>query len=157
MRHTTEPTTARPSWEEYWAGVGNMEYFTAKRLAEAGNDRVKNLVASFLTWKRYDDYATDADWEAGVATSSTWEAELDWPAYRDQVADDYTLSSTERRLALLVGAMTGHPDGGSASIDVVDVLGGLSEWAPRVFMILTEWATGDRCTVVGRHELRRAK
>lgn len=126
MTETTH-AGARPTWDDYWAGVGNEDWLAARALCEI-SPRVRSEVGLFLHW---DDNR---------------EPHLDWEAFATFVDEDGTMSSGERRLALVVAALTTYDRG----VDLRNTLGQMGSWEAEVWRILTEWATGGRCTVVSR-------
>lgn len=135
----------RPSWEDYWATVGNEAYLMVRTWLEA-SPTVRNDAAQWVSAREH----------GGV--------ELDWVGWFTDVEESGRgWSSTETRLFKLARQILwtwNHPHSAEAydrecdrwrtahpTIDLEDVLGGLGSWEQPILTALVEWASGGRLSV----------
>lgn len=123
---TGQAKTDRPTWEAYWATVGNENYLAAKALLELSHS-VRGDAEQWLEW-RGDRHHDDAP-------SPT----LDWDGWIADVDAGRAWSSTELGLFRIVAALAARDD---RAIPLRGTLGYLGSWETDVWRILVEWGTG---------------
>ncbi len=138
-------TTNPNPWNQYWTHIGNEDWLTARRPLDL-SPRVTGYYACYLAPSPADDDRHScADEDGGhERTRRLSELELDWPSAASRI-DAEGFSSTERRLARLVAALTtGQP------LDLQD-LSRLGSWRLPVWATLVEWGTDGAATLHPAH------
>lgn len=89
---TSDPRpTTKPTWDDYWAGVGNEDMLAARDLINL-SPAIRRHFEAFLDWDEYDDEDPGYVWRS---------VNLDWCAAAE-AADRWPCSTTERILLDLV-------------------------------------------------------
>jgi hypothetical protein len=148
---------AAPTWEDYWAEVGNESWLCARELIELSSP-VQGHFAQFIAWHDdpcMADVPGEPSWEPGVPDPEGWvwrELLLDWEGAA-RSADEWPCSSTERRLLDLVLSLV-QPDEerdwngdrwvaiGTRMMDARD-LGNMGSWRDDVADILCRYIKGE--------------
>lgn len=157
-----KPTT-RPSWEDYWAEIGNENWLYARELIELSSS-VRAHFASFVDWHDEPELVDDPDDKYNsIPHPEGWVrrgVDLDWEAAAKS-ADEWPASSTEQRLLALVLSLV-NPDEeshyesrrdeegayevwvttGTRKIDARD-LSSMGSWRDDVADILTRYIKGE--------------
>lgn len=129
---SSQGDSVRPTWQEYWAGVGNEEWLAAKALLEL--EEHGGVRREVETWLAYDSagdwYDEDGGWRSDPV--------LDWWAWvADVDARGRAWSGSEARLYQLVaGLTTGRP------FNIVGVLDEMGSSQVEVLAVLVDWASG---------------
>jgi len=141
MTNSTTPNTTTSDdnwgalWQEYWADVRNEDWLTARRLLEI-SPRVRGFFACHLS----EDLVPIYDDDGHERPQPLREVALDWETAAGRIESD-GFSSTERRLAMLVAALTtGQP------LDL-DSLSRMGSWTLQVWQVLVGWGTGGAATL----------
>jgi len=145
MTSSTTPTTTTSSggssnvlWQEYCADVRNEDWLTARRLLEL-SPRVRGFFACYLA----EDVVPSYDDDGHERPQPLHEVALDWEAAAARIEAD-GFSSTERRLAMLVAALTtGQP------LDL-ESLTRMGSWTLQVWQVLLDWGTDGAATLQER-------
>lgn len=115
---TRDPKPADPPrWEDYWRGVGNVNWLFARELIELSPD-VRAHFAYYLRWSDHPALVDDPN-DPGTSMDDpggwVWRDEdLDWEAAA-KTADAWAASSTQRRLLALVLSLV-QPDESQESV-----------------------------------------
>lgn len=81
---------SRPTWEDYWKGIGNEDLLGAKGVIET-NHRVKQVVSGYLEWQGDED--------------DRW-PHIEWDQFAKDVETNLaSLSSTELAIAQVAAAL----------------------------------------------------
>jgi len=139
MTNTTHSTTSDDNsgalWREYWVQVRNEDWLTAGRLLDL-SPRVQGFFACYLA----EDVVPSYDDDGHERPRSLHEVALDWEAAAARIEAD-GFSSTERRLAMLVAALTtGQP------LDL-ESLTRMGYWTLQVWRVLLDWGTDGQATL----------
>lgn len=129
---SSQSIPAPPSWESFFATVGNQEWLTAKALLELNLfGAVRRDAERWLRHSKYDGHLDDSGtWQ--------WAAELDWEAWVENVEEHGRgwCGSEWRLFEVVAGLTTGRP------FNIVGVLDRMGESGAGVWRILAEWGTG---------------
>ncbi len=139
MTNTTPSTTSDDNsgtlWREYWAQVRNEDWLTARRLLEL-SPRVQGFFACYQA----EDVVPIYDDDGHERPQPLRDVALDWEAAAARIEAD-GFSSTERRLAMLVAALTtGQP------LDL-ESLTRMGYWTLQVWRVLLDWGTDGQATL----------
>lgn len=149
---TREPLpTQAPTWEDYWATVGNETYLYARELIEISSS-VRRHFAAHIAW-RDEVCLVDGPGNDWVPDPDGWvwrDVDLDWAAAA-AAADDWAASSTERRLVnLVLSLVQPTQEYDSAADQTIGTrwfnardLGDLGSWRNDVAEILARFITGQ--------------
>lgn len=130
----TERTgSTRPTWDEYWATIGDEQLLAAGALLEL-SATVRADVENWLCWQHEQAWtATD-----GTQVPAERWADLDWDGWAVDVEErGRPFSSTEGRLVEIVAALAAR-----RPLQLDGVLNLMGSWETDVWRILTEWGTG---------------
>jgi hypothetical protein len=122
-----------PTWEDYFARVGNEELLTAKALLTI-DPHVDAVRRDAERWLRYSDTYYYRDEQSGTMR---YDPVLDWDDWVNDVdTRGRGWSSGEWRMYdLVAGLTTGRP------FNIVGVLDRMGSWKADVWRILTQWGT----------------
>jgi len=141
MTSTTPSSTTTTSgsraalWQEYWTRVRNQDWLTARQLLEI-SPRAEGFFACYAATEQIPTYDEDGH----ERPRSLRDLGLDGNAAAGRIDAD-GLSCTERRLAMLVAALTtGQP------LDL-QFLSRMWSWSLQVWQILLHWCTDGAATL----------
>jgi len=136
MTTSNTPNITKTSlWQEYWTQVRNEDWLAARQLLDL-SPRVHGFFACYLAEELVPTYDDDGH----ERPRSLRDLNLDWAAAAARIDAD-GFSSTERRLARLVAALTtGQP------LDL-ESMSRMGSWSLQVWQILLHWGTDGAATL----------